>query len=107
MRASGRSSRGNLRRFSRQEVVWQRRDPLPDRGHPRSQSALADGTSLPSASVQAAQLSCVGPAKPSNSLTRVVRQIGARSPGVELDEPDFDEGLPLEGPPWRLSLPGG
>ena len=28
-------------------------------------------------------------------------------PGVELDEPDFDEGLPPDGPPWRLSLPGG
>ena len=28
-------------------------------------------------------------------------------PGVELDEPDFDEGLPPDGPPWRFSLPGG
>ena len=27
--------------------------------------------------------------------------------GVELDEPDFDDGLPPDGTPWRLSLPGG
>lgn len=28
-------------------------------------------------------------------------------PGVELDEPDFDDGTPEDGPPWRLSLPRG
>jgi hypothetical protein len=26
--------------------------------------------------------------------------------GVELAEPDFDDGTPPDGPPWRHSLPG-